>query len=178
MKKQTKNNAGHVPAAAERYGRVLYELQIPEAAVQESREILKNTPVLQETLVNPVIAEGSKQKVIDRVFPKEITCFLKVICKNRRMDLVEEIFRAYERYAEGQERIIRAELVCVELPQVEQKRKMEAFLLKKYHGTGVLLAVQTDRSLLGGFVLRVGSDEYDWSLRGRLNRLEEKMTRR
>ena len=32
-----------------------------------------------------------------------------------------------------------------------------------------------DDSLLGGFLLRVGSDEYDWSIKGRMDRLAQEL---
>ena len=35
-----------------------------------------------------------------------------------------------------------------------------------------------DKSLIGGFVLLAGGSEYDWSLRGRYRKLEQKLTRR
>ena len=53
---------------------------------------------------------------------------------------------------------------------------MEAFLCKKYEASKARIENQTDSTLLGGFVLRTGSDEYDWSLKGRLDRLGQKLT--
>ena len=36
--------------------------------------------------------------------------------------------------------------------------------------------LEEDASLLGGFILSIGDKEYDYSVQGRLNRLEEKLT--
>ncbi len=53
---------------------------------------------------------------------------------------------------------------------------MEAFLCKKYGAKSAKIEVRQDKALLGGFILRVGSDEeYDWSLKGRLSRLEQRI---
>ena len=52
---------------------------------------------------------------------------------------------------------------------------MEAFLCGKYGAKKANIKVSQDAALLGGFILRVGSDEYDWSMRGRLNRLEQRL---
>ena len=63
-----------------------------------------------------------------------------------------------------------------EAPTEEQKKGMEAFLCKKYGAKSAKIEVRQDKALLGGFILRVGSDEYDWSMKGRLNRLEQRLT--
>ena len=38
--------------------------------------------------------------------------------------------------------------------------------------------MKKDDSLIGGFILRVGNDEYDRRTKGRLDRLEQRLTRR
>ena len=48
---------------------------------------------------------------------------------------------------------------------------MEAFLCGRYGADQALIEIRHDASLLGGFILRVGNDEYDWSMKGRLDRL-------
>ena len=72
--------------------------------------------------------------------------------------------------------IVTSRIGCVELPSDEQLKNMEAFLCKKYEASKARIEIQTDSTLLGGFVLRTGSDEYDWSLKGRLDRLGQKLT--
>ena len=126
--------------------------------------------------VNPTIPAQKKERVIDKVFPQEMRNFLKVACKYERMDLIPEIFAAYDRYCDEQDQILSAVLTCVELPSDEQLKNMEAFLCKKYEANRAEIEVQTDSALLGGFILRMGSDEYDWSLKGRLERLGQKLT--
>ncbi|MBC5689684.1 ATP synthase F1 subunit delta [Mediterraneibacter sp. NSJ-55] len=173
---QTKNSAGQIPAAAIRYARVLYELTISKEAIQEARDILKEVPVLYDVFINPVIAGSSKMRVIDRIFPEEIRNFLKLVCKNNRMNLITDIFAAYDKYLEERERIVHAQIICVEPPDKEHQKRIEVFLLKKYSAVKVKLTIRKDPRLLGGFILLVGNDEYDWSLKGRLERLEQKLT--
>ena len=173
---QTKNSTGQIPAAAMRYARVLYELPISKEAIQEARDILKETPILYDVFINPVVADCSKMRVIGRIFPEEIRNFLKLVCKNHRMNLITDIFAAYDRYSDEKEQVIHAQLICVEPPDKEQQKKIEAFLLKKYSAVEVKLTIRKDPHLLGGFILLVGNEEYDWSLKGRLDRLEQKLT--
>ena len=146
MKTQTTNSRMRCPLAAVRYARILYDLGIPGEQVQKTREIFEEVPQLHDIFVNPTIALGKKMSVIDRVFPEEIRNFLKVVCKYQRMDLIPEIFTAYDDYCDEQNNVLNAALTC-----------------------------SRDEKLLGGFILRVGSDEYDWSIKGRLNRLEQRL---
>ena len=133
-------------------------------------------PQLHDIFVNPTIDLKKKMTVIDKVFPEEIRNFLKVVCKYQRMDLIEDIFAAYDRYCDEQNQVLNAVLTCTVPPSEEQKKGMEAFLCKKYGAKKAKIEVCQDQALLGGFILRVGSDEYDWSMKGRLNRLEQRLT--
>ncbi|MCI6467583.1 MAG: ATP synthase F1 subunit delta [Faecalicatena sp.] len=159
-----------------RYAKVLYELNISNEAIQKTRDIFTEVPQLHDVFVNPTIQTDQKQRVIDQVFPEEIRNFLKVACRYQRMDLMDDIFAAYDRYCDEQEHILNAVLTCVEPPSEVQLKEMKAFLCKKYDAVKADIEIRTNQTLLGGFVLHAGSDEYDWSLKGRLNRLEQKLT--
>ena len=161
-----------------RYAKVLYELNMNREAIQKAEEIFAEVPQLKDVLINPTIREEKKFKVIDRVFPEEIRNFLKVACRHHRMELIGDIFKAYHQYCDEQNKILNAVLTCVEPPSEVQLNKMKAFLCIKYDAVKADIEIVQDKALLGGFVLRVGCDEFDWSLQGRLNRLEQKLTRR
>lgn len=176
MKMQTKSNQNFCPEEAFRYGRVLYELQLPAEAVQKAREIFETVPELGQVFANPVVSIREKTNVIDRVFPKEIRSFLKVACKYQRMHLIEDIFNAYDRICDEQDQILNAVLTCTVPPTKEQENGIESFLCRKYGVKEARLEICRDEELLGGFILRAGSDEYDWSVKGRLERLKLKLT--
>ena len=55
-----------------------------------------------------------------------------------------------------------------------QSRRLREVLERKL-GKDVDVEISVDPTLLGGFVAQVGSDRYDVSLRGQLNRLEASM---
>lgn len=169
---------GHVGSisSSARYAKVLYELEIPKEAIQKTKDIFKEVCKLHDVFVNPAVRGEKKLKIIDQVFPEEIRNFLKVACRYQRMDLIEDIFMAYDRYCDEQEKVLNAVLTCVEPPSEVQLKEMKAFLCKKYDAIKANIEIRVNPALLGGFVLNAGSDEYDWSLKGRLNRLEQKLT--
>ena len=136
--------------SAKQYAHVLYELGISKEAVGETEKLFEEVPVLEETFASPVVPMREKLSSIDKIFPEEIKNFLKVVCRNQRMSEISQILFAYDRYCKMQEGIQMATLTCVEAPD--------------------------EKALLGGFILKTGDDEYDWSLKGRLSRLEQKLT--
>ena len=92
------------------------------------------------------------------------------------MSEISQILFAYDRYCKMQEGIQMATLTCVEAPDEKRLEKIREFLCEKYHKTDVKIEIVKDPALLGGFILKTGDDEYDGSLKGRLSRLEQKLT--
>ena len=60
----------------------------------------------------------------------------------------------------------------------EEKEAIQKQLESIYLDEKVVLSEETDASLLGGYVVRVGYEEYDHSYEGKLRRLERKLTGR
>ena len=61
-------------------------------------------------------------------------------------------------------------------PTEEQKKGMEQFVRREFHAKGVVWEMEERPSLIGGFLLLVNGREYDYSMQGRLKRLEQKLT--
>lgn len=176
METKTSTKRMYRSSMSGQYARALYELRVPKTEIEKTKEIFAEVPKLREVLVNPTIAAKRKMSIINQVFPEDMKNFVKVICKNQRMNLIDEIFDAYDEYCDVQEHILTAVLTCVEPPSEEQLEKMKVFLCDKYQKADVKIQIVEDASLLGGFILRAENDEYDWSLKGRLTRLEQKLT--
>ena len=71
--------------------------------------------------------------------------------------------------------ILQAKLEYVLEPTEYEVAQMKAYLAKKYQKDKVALALEKKPELIGGFVLRVGDIEEDYSMKGRLNRLEKRL---
>jgi len=164
--------------AAINYAKALYELSVPGQKVAAVQEILEKVPALSAALQSPVISHAVKERIIDRIFPKEVRSFLKIAVKNNNIDELDAIFMAYQSYAKAQKQVLTAVLSYVTPPDEQQQEELVAFLKNKYHTTGVELQMQQDAGLVGGFVLKVGNEEYDWSLKGRFTRLQQQLTGR
>ena len=71
---------------------------------------------------------------------------------------------------------IKALLYSETRPSQKQEARFSAFLRKKY-GKGVKLEWIESGLFPGGFRLEVGSDVYDWSVRGRFEQLKRRIDR-
>ena len=60
-------------------------------------------------------------------------------------------------------------------PTDDQLNKMKEFLKEKCHADTLDVTLKEDKNLLGGFIIRAGNEEYDWSMRGRLQQIERSM---
>ena len=153
------------------YGIVLYELSVPQEAAETSRRILEEVKELSKVLESPVVPFDEKEKVIGRIFPEEMKNFLCVVCKA----LLPEIFQAYQDYYNEQHKILTADLHCVAPPTEEQLEGIRKFLLKKYQMQDAKIRIIKDESLVGGFLIRTRDQEFDYSLKGRINALQQKL---
>ena len=160
------------------YARALDALSVPETDVREAASIFEKAPGLKKVLASPVIAKERKEHLIDRLFPEAVRNFLKVACVHGRTAQLGEIFESYEALLREQKGILKAELFYVTPPSEEQLWKMKQFLRRIYNKNDVLFDKREDSSLLSGFILRAGDFEFDYSLKGYFERLEQQLTRR
>ncbi|MBR6405865.1 MAG: F0F1 ATP synthase subunit alpha [Lachnospiraceae bacterium] len=66
---------------------------------------------------------------------------------------------------------LRVEIRCLVPPTEEQQMKISAFMRKKYGADEVEIVIRKDPSVVGGFNIFVGDDNYDWSTLGRIRQL-------
>lgn len=160
------------------YGIVLSQLAIPSEDIESSRDIWNESEPLRKALTSPIVSRKEKEAVIGRIFPQSMQSFFKVVCKYGQADLLSEIFEAYKKYKDANEKVVRATLRCVQEPSEKQLEAIKQKVCKQFNGTKAIIDIEKDASLIGGFVLRVGDIELDESIKGRWKRLSQELTRR
>ena len=80
---------------AKNYAQALFELHVDAESVKTTEEILKTVPEVGRSLTNPTIPFRVKEQIIGRIFPDGTRNFIKVVCRNQKADMLEEIFQAY-----------------------------------------------------------------------------------
>lgn len=158
-------------------GRVLYELELDREQVEESFRVLMLVPELMEVLKNPVINKQKKHAVIDEIYsrcdcPKKLLNFIKVICDHKEIGKIEDIYHAYYDYWDEKNNIKRVRCTFAKEPEQNEMAGIKAFLEKKYAGKGLVYETCVNPDILGGVIVRVGNEEYNWSYEERIRQLE------
>ncbi|MEJ5252944.1 MAG: ATP synthase F1 subunit delta [Chthonomonadetes bacterium] len=168
---------------ARRYARALFNAALHEQAIQavdEALQQLLNTlqeqPSLHRLLVNPLIPRERKQQLVQEAIGRHthplVASLLGVLVDKRREPILPEVVREFEELRDEHLGIIRVQATTAR-PLDEEQQQALIRSLEQRTGKTVLLSLQTDPSLIGGIVVRIGDTIIDGSVRGQLLRLKQ-----
>lgn len=145
-----------------------------DGEVRQLAELLENSPELQALVENPVVdAEGKKavlQQVAGDAHPL-LRNFLLLLADKRRIVFLAEICAAFLALVRERKGIELAEVTtAVELTEA-QRAAVESKVKTMTGASAVEIKTTTDSSLIGGVIIKVGSQVLDASLRGQLRRI-------
>ena len=158
---------------AEYYANELKLMQINEEILVQTEDIFEDVPAMKLELENPTIDLERKHSIIEKIFPEEIRDFLKILTDNNAIALFSEAANIYRNNRAHEADLFVVKLLYVTPPNDMQVEGMLNFVHERYGKRNVKFDMQKDESLGGGFVLRAGNDEFDWSTRGRINQLKK-----
>ncbi len=175
---------------AKRYARALFAIgqeQGGEAVSQFGQEmaalaeILEGAPALLRIFKNPVIKTEAKKGVLKDILDKmELSKTVRNYClfladKGRLGNFID-IQHHYGVLLDMNEGIMRGKLVtAIELTKAKKdgiKTQLEEQFAQK-----LVLDYETDKTILGGLVLKVGDKIYDASLKAQLEQMKETIKR-
>ncbi len=138
-------------------------------------ELLEESPELAMTLENPVVKDGDKKKVLQAILDDDTNAylnnFLMLLVDKRRIMFLAPICEQYLSLLRELTNTVLAE-VTTALKLTESQREQVKDKVKQLTGaTAVELATEADPDILGGVVIKVGSQVFDSSLRGQLRRV-------
>lgn len=174
--------------AARRYASALADVVIPrgeERAVQQELNawgaMIAENSALQEAFGNPTVAYEQKRNVLEKLIARtqvqpNTANFLRVLLKNHRLSELEHVNAKLAEVLDDRTGLISAEVVSARPISDSTKASLEQ-KLTQLTGKKARLTFQTDESLLGGIVTRIGSTIYDGSVRNQLSRLREELAR-
>ncbi|MDO7833946.1 F0F1 ATP synthase subunit delta [Sphingobium sp. HBC34] len=139
-----------------------------KAALAESADFkgLINSPVLSREAAGKTIAAVASAMGIDGLTTK----FLGVLAGNRRLGQLPAVIRAYETLLSNHKGEARAEVTSAH-PLTKTQISALAKSLKARAGRDVAVEAKVDPAILGGLVVKIGSQMIDSSIRTRLNSL-------
>ena len=159
------------------YAKEMKRLSVSPEDVKQTVELLEALPQVKVDFENPTVELEKKIHLIEMIFPKQIRDFLELLCDHHDFNLFTEIVEAYNeelRKVENNPNLA-VQISYVVPPTEEQLNKMKEFLKEKCHADALDVTLKEDKNLLGGFIIRAGNEEYDWSMRGRLQQIERTM---
>ena len=147
------------------------ELQIFATALRNSSELrdLYANPVDEETKLTITRQIAKKMKASDLA-----TRTLEVLVRHHRINSIDAIVEALAAYVNKALGVAVAEVRSAKALTPDEIRDLADTLSKKV-GKKVELDIRTDPKLLGGFVVRIGSEIWDASVIGKINKFRESL---
>lgn len=157
----------------------------PEAASRIREELAQferarsSSTDLQELYANPGIELDAKLAITKTIAGKlalsEMTMkVLEVLLRNSRMNDLEAIAAALRSFVNVATNTVIAEVRSAHELSAEETAELRRTLEKKF-GKHVDVEVTPDPELLAGFVARVGSEIYDASVAGKIDKFRESL---
>ncbi len=138
---------------------------LKEVAADESiTEIITNPEVSGKRVVS-LFADICKDQLDEQGMN-----FLKVAAQNGRLELLPYIADSFEAMRAEQEGSIEAQVISAYAVNATQKKSI-AEALKKKLGREVTITTKTDKSLLGGVIIRAGDIVIDGSVKTQLEKI-------
>jgi len=163
---------------ATQYGKALYELHLNEDCINDAAKTIADSKDLVDALDNPSVRATEKHAVIDKLFDKSITSFMKVVTDNHMVSQITDIFEAYNDCKIEANNWAKATLYYVTKPDDKQLEAIKSKIAGDTGKDGVELKLVEQPSLVGGFVLKVGDFETDRSIKGHIKQLTQNLMRR
>lgn len=164
------------PKVASRYAKALFDLALETGVMEKVKEdiaLVGSTTVgeLEAVLMSPVIRGDKKEKIFAAIFGDKVssltTSFFNLLFRKGREVATREIMEAYMSLYRRQLNIQKVEIttatpVSAEVHQyiLGQIKNMEG-----YENATFEVNPRVDPSIVGGFVLQVGDNLFDASIR-------------
>jgi len=174
-------------AFTSRYARaladVVFDLRLDPAAslaqLYEMVSVVRGNPMLERVWETPSIPAEQKRKLLDAIVARANVCkpvrnFLAVLIDHRRIQQLAEIARQVESELDARLGFAEAEVTSARELSDEERRSIEA-RVETMTGKKVRAHYATDRGVLGGAIVKLGSTIYDGSVKGQLHRMKEQL---
>jgi F-type H+-transporting ATPase subunit delta len=183
---RVENSGGIQASLSGRYATALFELARDakaidsvgksldslQAALSQSADFvaLTTNPLLSRDAAAATVAKVARTLKLDALTTK----FLGVLARNRRLAQLGAMIASYRALAAAHRGEVTAEIVSAHPLDKAQVTALKAQLKTKV-GRDVAVDMKVDPAILGGLVVRIGSQMIDSSIRTRLNTLANAM---
>jgi F-type H+-transporting ATPase subunit delta len=176
------NSAGIQASLAGRYASALFELAREEGRIESVatslsalRGALADSPEFRELTTSPLVDRDDALKAVTAAsgtmqLDPLTAKFLGVLAQNRRLAQLPQILTVFDQLVAAHRGETTATVVSAH-PLADDQLGALRSNLKSRLGRDVALDLQVDPSILGGLIVKVGSQMIDGSIRTKLNTL-------
>lgn len=180
------NDSKNIGNVVERYSKALLELAIESNFldtvhndINKILELLGSSDDFNRVIKSPIISRDDQSFIINAILKKiavsdTVIKFFTVICNNRRSFIIDRICFRYLEMEVKYKGEIRAELVSTDNPPDNDLKKIEQ-IIKESLGGDVSLISKVDPTIIGGYILNIGSVMLDGSVKSKLQGLKVSM---
>ncbi len=174
-----------VTQVAIRYARSLFDLALEQkqldpvyADVRTMSRICRDSKEIRLLLQSPIVSSEKKEKILKEVFGAQVTPltlrFILLLTRKRREAYLPPIAESFIEQYLAYRNILPVQ-VKASAPLTQDTRTRIAEVMKKYTGSEIELAEETDPALIGGFCLSWKDMQYDATLRHAIERLKREI---
>jgi F-type H+-transporting ATPase subunit delta len=171
---------------AERYAKALFELGIESGQLAMLTDQLRSvahtyaaSPELRAVLDDPRVSEDQTSNLIEALVRRMALSpvaknALLVLVRRRRIRALPEIVSRLASLTDERTGVLRATVTSATALSEPQAQQLSSEL-ERLTGRRIILERQSDPSLLGGIIAKIGDHVVDASLRGRLEAIERRL---
>ena len=142
--------------------------------------ILEDSQELRNFLFSPIFKADDKKAVLNRVLGDGVhpltRNFLMVLVDRRRILLLKGICKEFQSLLRKLNQTVLAEVISVNELTDDQKRLLQDKVKTITGARQVDLETKLDPDLIGGVIIKIGSQVIDASLRGQLRRISLRLS--
>ena len=146
--------------------------------MQELIELHESSRQLNGLLSNPFLPNTKKQSILRSIVPNpsDVTQkLLSLLISNNRLFLLKEVAKSYINLFNEQQGELNATVISA-IPLTQKLENQIHDKLEDFSGKKIHILNKIDKSLLGGFILKIGDMEFNSSLAYKLKTFKAKLT--
>ena len=153
----------------------LLSSQVSVSSLEDALKLVTSSKELADILDNPNVLSDEKKTVIDELFSPSVKPFICKLANDCRISDLKEITQAYISEIDKRNNIASATVYCVTPPDEKQLEGIRDFVCKKAGAGTAKVDIVKDESLIGGFIIRFGDEEFDFSIRNKLDAIKRQV---
>lgn len=177
-------NEGLIPR---RYAKALYEFALEKGDAHKMYAVMSTLEqsfvkenALYTVLSNPFVSQEDKTKLLMTASgatekDKTFADFVALLAKNARLDMARGIAKAYLELYRKANNIYLVEVVTASQLDKTDEERLKSIISAHLNGGTMEYASRIDESLIGGFVIKIGSELLDASISNELKQLRLKL---